>query len=137
MDFTHTPHSPQATTAAFNWELNNPLLSSGMLKVYPKSGRIPVGGSLVCKVTLFAGGSGAVLDPRIIETDLICNVTILQEQTHGKRHKHARRGSTSRLRRKGEFLVSAHGESIVVLNQRSHPTEKARAWAPRGGSQPP
>ena len=68
----------------------------------------------MCKVTLFAGGSGAVLDPRIIETDLVCNVTILQEQTHGKRHKHGRRGSTSRLRRKGtsRFCLPAVGDTF-------------------------
>ena len=81
-----------------------------MLKVYPKSGRIPVGESLICKVTLFAGGSGAVLDPCIIETDLVCNVTILQEESTGKRHKHGRRGSTSRMRRRGKafFMMQSN-----------------------------
>jgi hypothetical protein len=74
----------------FEWDSEHPLISSGVLKIYPSAGKIPANSLTVCKMTLRPG-----FDPEIIETDISCRIALLADTNGGGRRSKRRRGSTS------------------------------------------
>jgi len=80
----------------FEWDREHPLISSGVLKIYPSSGKIPSNSIVVCKMTFKPG-----FTPEIVHTDISCRVAITDSQSGGRRGKRARRGSTAASRRSG------------------------------------
>ena len=80
----------------FEWDREHPLISSGVLKMYPAQGRIKPGSIAVCKMTLKPG-----YDSEIVDTDVSCRVALLADPNGGRRGGKRRRGSTAASRRSG------------------------------------
>ena len=113
----------------FAWDRDHPAVSSGTLKVYPRSGKIPPGGAIVCKWSLSTSTEDT---PQVLDVDVRCFVSGTVEEKP-RRGRGGRAGSTRRstASRAGSKLTRASSPTGSVLS-RTSVADRSTA-ASRGG----
>jgi hypothetical protein len=88
-----------AVALEFAWDRDHPALATGTLKVYPRAGKIPPGGSTVCKWTMQTSADDT---PEVLAMDVRCFISGQAEAPKGRggrgRRGGSRRGTASRAR---------------------------------------
>ena len=133
----------------YEWDRDHPLITSGVLKVYPNHGKIPFNSLVMCKMTLKPG-----FTPEMIDTNISCRVCVSDSNNNNNRRRgrgknNSRRGSTAASRRSGVngggSVASSIANSIsrggnnnnnTVSSSSSHTSVVRRTTAASRGGRP-